>query len=128
MDIFSRGHATLHLAMSVGTLVGPSVRRSVTFLNSERFSHYCSCPTVRDWIAVYPALFSIYVNLRSIIVSLFVSLHIVIVSLHFVIYLFSFCHSSSFVLPLSRVITRRSMPCHFILCFVICPFVICYAY
>ena len=25
-------------------------------LNSERFSHYCSCPTVRDWIAVYLAL------------------------------------------------------------------------
>ena len=21
------------------------------------FSHYCSCPTIRDWIAVYPALF-----------------------------------------------------------------------
>ena len=37
--------------------VGRSVRPSVTFLNSERFSHYCSCPTVRDWIAVYPALF-----------------------------------------------------------------------
>merc|ERR1712142_212993 len=37
--------------------VGPSVRRSVTFLNCERFWLYCSCPTVRDWIAVYPALF-----------------------------------------------------------------------
>ena len=37
--------------------VGRSVRRSVTFLNSDWFSHYCSCPTVRDWIAVYPALF-----------------------------------------------------------------------
>ena len=47
--IFSRGHATLHLAV----LVGPSV----TFLNCERFLHYRSCPTVRDWIAVYPALF-----------------------------------------------------------------------
>ena len=59
--LFSRGHATLHLAVSVGRLVcrsvGPSVRPSVTLLNSERFSHYCSCPTVRDWIAVYPALF-----------------------------------------------------------------------
>ena len=55
--IFSRGHATLHLAVSVGRLVRPSVRPSVTFLNSERFLHYCSCPTVRDWIAVYPALF-----------------------------------------------------------------------
>ena len=51
--VFSRGHATLHLAVSVR----PSVRPSVTFLNCDRFSHYCSCPTVRDWIAVYPALF-----------------------------------------------------------------------
>ena len=32
---------------------------SVTFLNSERFLTYCSCPTVRDWIAVHPALFSL---------------------------------------------------------------------
>ena len=46
--LFSRGHATLHLAVSV--------RRSVTFLNSERFSHR-PCQPVRDWIAVYPALF-----------------------------------------------------------------------
>ena len=43
--------------MSVGRSVGPSVGPSVTFLNSERVLHYCSCPTVRDWIAVYPALF-----------------------------------------------------------------------
>ena len=45
-----RRHATLHFAVSV---------RPVTFLDSERFSHYwhyCSCSTVRDWIAVYPAL------------------------------------------------------------------------
>ena len=40
----------------VGRQVGPSIRPSVTFLNSGRFSHYCSCPTIRDWIAVYPAL------------------------------------------------------------------------
>ena len=38
-------------------LVSRAVGPSVTFLNSERFLHYCSCPTVRDWIAVYPALF-----------------------------------------------------------------------
>ena len=50
--IFSRGHATLHLAVSVGR----SVPLLVTFLNCERFSHYCSCPTICDWIAVYPAL------------------------------------------------------------------------
>ena len=59
---FSRGHATLHLPVSicrsVSRSVGRSVRPSVTFLNSERFLHYCSCPTVCDWIAVYPALFS----------------------------------------------------------------------
>ena len=55
-SIFSRVHATLHLAVSVGRSVGRSVRPSVTFLNSEHFLHYCSCPTVRDWIAVYPAL------------------------------------------------------------------------
>ena len=59
--IFSRGHATLHLSVSVGRSVGrsvrPSVRPCVKFLNSERFSHYGSCATVRDWIAVYPALF-----------------------------------------------------------------------
>ena len=42
----------------VGMSVRPSVGPSVTFLNSERFLHYCSCPTVRDWIAMYPALFS----------------------------------------------------------------------
>ena len=57
--ILSRGRATRHLAVSVGRQVGLSVRWSVTFLNSKRFSHYCSCPTVRDWIAVYPALFMI---------------------------------------------------------------------
>ena len=34
-----------------------SIRPSVTFLNFVQFLHYCSCPTVRDWIAVYPALF-----------------------------------------------------------------------
>ena len=41
----------------VGRQVSPSVGPSVTFLNSERFSHYCSCPNICDWNAVYPALF-----------------------------------------------------------------------
>ena len=50
-EFINRGHATLHLAVLVGRSVGPSV----TFLNSERFLHYCS--TIPDWIAVYPALF-----------------------------------------------------------------------
>ena len=55
--LVSRGQATLHLAVSVGRSVRWSVGPSVTFLNSKLFSHYCSCPTVRDWIAVFPALF-----------------------------------------------------------------------
>ena len=59
--IFSRGYATLHLIVSVSR----SVDRSVTFLNSERFSHYCSCPAVRDWIAVYPALLLSRLTLRA---------------------------------------------------------------
>ena len=54
--IFSRGHATLELAVSVRRYVG----RSEILLNCERFSHYSSCPTVRDCIAVYPALFYFY--------------------------------------------------------------------
>ena len=53
--IFSRGHATLHLTV----LVGRPVNMSVTFLNFERFSHYCSCPIVHDLIAVYPAFWHI---------------------------------------------------------------------
>ena len=51
--LYRRGQATLHLDVSVGM----SVRPSITFLNSERFLYYCSCPTVRVWIAVYPTLF-----------------------------------------------------------------------
>ena len=39
------------------TLVCWLVHWLVTLLNSERFLHYYSCPTVRDWIAVFPALF-----------------------------------------------------------------------
>ena len=47
--------------MSVRWSVGPSV----TFLNSEGFLHYCSRPTVRDWIAVHPA--SLFIPLRSLL-------------------------------------------------------------
>ena len=54
--IFSRGQATLHLAVLVGRLLGTSVRAFFIFLNSERFLH-CPCQTIRNWIAVYPALF-----------------------------------------------------------------------
>ena len=39
-----------------------SVLRSVTFLNFERLSRNSSCPTVRDWIAVYPALFTSFIT------------------------------------------------------------------
>ena len=31
--------------------------KGLSLLNYEWFSHYCSCPTVPDWIAVYSALF-----------------------------------------------------------------------
>ena len=43
---------------SVGQQVGRSVGGSVTFQNFERFLHYYSCPTIRNWIALYPALFN----------------------------------------------------------------------
>ena len=49
--------------MSVRQSVGRSVGPAVTFC--ERFSHYCSCPTVRDWIAVYPALLNIGAHVRQ---------------------------------------------------------------
>ena len=39
------------------TLLCQSVGRSVTFVNYEWFMHKCSCPTVRDRIAVYPVWF-----------------------------------------------------------------------
>ena len=45
----SLGHATLHL--------DPSVCQSVSILNYERVSHYCSCPSHCDWIAMYPVFF-----------------------------------------------------------------------
>ena len=42
--------------MSVGPSVRQSARPSVTSLNYERFLRYGPCPTVRDYLAVYPAL------------------------------------------------------------------------
>ena len=53
---FSRRHGTLHLAVSVGMSVDRCIGRSVTFLNSRQLSHYCSCSTIRDYPAEYPAL------------------------------------------------------------------------
>ena len=50
--IFSRGHATLELAVSVC----PSVPPSEILLNWVRFPHYGPCQTVRDCFAWYPAL------------------------------------------------------------------------
>ena len=49
--IFSRGHATLELAVSVGLSVG----WSVTFLICERFRHCCPCPTKHECIFCYTA-------------------------------------------------------------------------
>ena len=51
--ISSRGQATLHLTV----LVGRSVGKLQIFLVCERFMHHGPCPTVRDCLAVYPALF-----------------------------------------------------------------------
>ena len=49
--------ASLHLVVPWWS-VHPSIRPSKIFLNYERFLHCCPCPTVRDCLAVYPALFS----------------------------------------------------------------------
>ena len=66
------------------TLLCRSVGKLQVLLNSERFSHHCSCPTVHGWIAAYRALFS-YISgvnvfcIRSRIVRIrifFVSLHL----------------------------------------------------
>ena len=42
-----------------------SVTVYTALLNCELFLHYCSCSTVRDWIAVYPALFHSQNNIFS---------------------------------------------------------------
>ena len=52
LTVFSHGHATVHLAVSFSS----SISQSELFLNCERFLHYCPCPTIRDCLAVYPAL------------------------------------------------------------------------
>ena len=49
--IFSRGHATLELAVSVCWSVG----WSVTFLNCERYWHFSPCPTKCEFIFCYTA-------------------------------------------------------------------------
>ena len=75
--IFSRGHATLELAVSVGRSVGLLVHnifdsRNIFDLQAISaylplpnktwvyFLLYCSCPPVRDWGGVYTALFYLY--------------------------------------------------------------------
>ena len=56
LDIFSRGHATLYLVVSVG--------RFRILLNSERLLHYGPGPIVRDFLAVYSALFNQCLDLK----------------------------------------------------------------
>ena len=59
-EIFKLRHGRLFLAGIKGlfhSVLVHQLGRLVTFSNSERFLHNCSCPTVRDWIAVFPALF-----------------------------------------------------------------------
>ena len=68
ISIVSRGHATLHLAVSVGRSVGPSFRhifefRAVFALLLLPNGGQLDCRVVRDWIAVYPALF--YIRAQS---------------------------------------------------------------
>ena len=63
--IFSSSFSSSHSVFLVAdtrlyTLPCRSVRRSITFLNCEQFSHYGSCPTVCDWIAVYLALLGVF--------------------------------------------------------------------
>ena len=55
-------HSGLQPAMSVRQtlLLLLFSRGHITFLNCELFLHYCSCPIVRDCIAVYPASFGVY--------------------------------------------------------------------
>ena len=53
--LFSRGHATLHLAVSVGKFVHHIFEFRVVL-------QYCPCPTVCDCLAVYPAWFLSPVN------------------------------------------------------------------
>ena len=55
-QIFSLGHATLHLAVSFFPFVYPSV----TFSKCERFLLYCPCPTIQDCGAEYPPLFFLF--------------------------------------------------------------------
>ena len=60
--VFSRGHATLELAVSVGRSVGRSVRN---------ISVFRSCPPVRDWGGVYTALFKLELGLSISINDIF---------------------------------------------------------
>ena len=65
-SLFSRGHATLHLIESVGQSVRPSVLPSVcpSVRPSEIFLNLRAVfVIIRDWIAVYPALFYLSMTL-----------------------------------------------------------------
>ena len=66
----SLGHATLHL--------DPSVCQSVSILNYERVSHYCSCPSHCDWIAMYPVFFLVsfcQIHFSFFLVACYATLH-----------------------------------------------------
>ena len=78
---------------------------------SEQFLHYCFCPTVRDWIAMYPALFSLSPS------SAFSPLSLPFLSVY---HIFSFSllphgFSSTFL---------RSFHCHFCITFLISFFLL----
>ena len=53
--LYTMPYQSVHSLVALSVCL--SISRSITFLNCERFSHYCSCPTVPGWIAVYPVFF-----------------------------------------------------------------------
>ena len=69
-NVLLAGHTTI--PCHVGQLVHPLVHLlvhlfvslSVNFLNRELFLHCCSCPTICDWISVYPASFLLPPHMR----------------------------------------------------------------
>ena len=93
---------------------------SVTLLNSERFSHYCPCPTVRDWFAVYPAL---SVFLLAIFcfspcwLLFFLLLSFVSVFAIFAFLLAIFCFSNWLLFLFLTAVVSISYRCFLFLCF-----------
>ena len=58
----AKSNSILSLSHVRGTTQDAMVHIQI-FLNCDRFTHYCSCPTVRDWIAVHPALREVFFHI-----------------------------------------------------------------